>query len=123
MGGGRQTKAQLLAELNELRQQVTVLKAVVAELQSVERKPTDSESRYRAVVECSIQGIAVQRHGIVLFANSVLATILGYAKPHDLIGQRVEDHVAAEERERLRGYLAAQFRGEQIGRASCRERV
>ena len=112
MEGGRQTKAQLLAELTQLRQQVTALEAAVAAHQSVERKPTESESRYRAVVECSIQGIAVQRHGTVLFANSMLATILGYAKPHDVIGQKVESHIAPQEHERLRGYLTARLRGE-----------
>lgn len=111
MGGGRQTKAQLLAELTLLRQRVAALEATVA-TQQAERKPTDSEARYRAVVECSIQGIAVQRHGTVLFANSALATILGYAKPHDIIGQQVESHIAVEERERLRGYLTARLRGE-----------
>jgi len=112
VAGGRQTKAQLLAELTQLRQQVTALEAAVAAHQSVERKPTESESRYRAVVECSIQGIAVQRHGTVLFANSMLATILGYAKPHDVIGQKVESHIATQEHERLRGYLTARLRGE-----------
>ena len=112
MGGGRQTKAQLLVELNELRAQVSALEAVIAGQQAVERKATDSESRYRAIVEHSLQGIAVQRHGIVLFANAVLATILGYAKPDDVIGQRIEDHIAAGERERTRGDFAARLRGE-----------
>jgi len=106
----RQTKAQLFAELNELRAQVSALEAVIVGQQAVERKATDSESHYRAVVEHSLQGIAVQRHGIVLFANAVLATILGYAKPDDVIGQRIEDHIAAGERERTRRDLAARLR-------------
>ena len=53
---------------------MSALEAEIAEQQAVERKATDSESRYRAVVEYASQGIAVQRHGIVLFANAVLAT-------------------------------------------------
>jgi len=112
VGGGRQTKAQLLAELSTLRQQVTTLEAARAEQRLSEEKITDSESRSRAILEHSIQGMAVQRHGTVLFANAVLATILGYPTPHDIIGQCVEDHIAMEERERLRGYLSARLRGE-----------
>ncbi|MBM4259626.1 MAG: PAS domain S-box protein [Deltaproteobacteria bacterium] len=100
---------------------MTSLEAEAAVQQSSEKKPTDSELRYRAVVECSIQGIAVQRHGTVLFANAALATILGYAKPHDIIGQRVEDHIALEERDRLRRYLVARLRGESAPvRYECR---
>jgi PAS domain S-box-containing protein len=121
VAGGRQTKAQLLAELKLLRERVAALEAEAVAHQSAEKKPTDSELRYRAVVECSIQGIAVQRHGTVLFANAALATILGYAEPHDLIGQQVENLIAVEERERLRGYLAARLRGEPApARYECR---
>jgi PAS domain S-box-containing protein len=112
VAAGRQTKAQLLAELKLLRKRVASLEAGAVAHQAAEKKPTDSELRYRAVVECSIQGIAVQRHGTVLFANAALATILGYAKPHDIIGQQVENHIAVEERERLRRYLVARLRGE-----------
>lgn len=112
MGGGRQTKAQLLVELSALRQQVTTLEATLAEQRQVARILSSSESRYHAIIEHSVQGVAVQRHGTVLFANSVLATILGYATPQDIIGQRVEDHIAVEERDRLRSDLAIRLRGE-----------
>ncbi len=111
MGGGRQTKAQLLAEIDELRRKVATLEAAVAEHHPAEGRHTNSESSYRAVVECSIQGIAVQRYGTVLFANPMLATILGYTDPHDVIGLSVESHIAAEDRERLQGHLTARLRG------------
>lgn len=51
MGGGRQTKAQLLAELSALRQQVTTLEAAVAEQRLIERTITENESHTRAAAE------------------------------------------------------------------------
>ena len=74
-----------------------------------------SESRYRGVVEGSLQGIVIQQDGKIVYANSAMARIFGYDSPDALLGQSTFDaFIAADERAVLRARTAAAYRGEMI---------
>jgi PAS domain S-box-containing protein len=71
-----------------------------------------SEARYRALVEGSLQGISISRDGIHLFVNTTLAKMFGYETANDLRGRSIWEHVAPHELDRLQGYFEARLRGE-----------
>jgi PAS domain S-box-containing protein len=64
-------KEQLINELKSLRQQI-------AELKSSEQKKT--EEAYRALVENSLQGLAILQNYMVVFVNPAIAAMLGYTE-------------------------------------------
>ncbi|MEE8304387.1 MAG: ATP-binding protein [Candidatus Tectomicrobia bacterium] len=109
------TKEQLMAENTALRQRVVPLQVAVIERQRTEEALRESEERYRALVEGSIQGISiVSREGKRLFANQALVTMLGYETLDAYLAHHALDNVAPHERNRLRGYREALFRGESV---------
>jgi PAS domain S-box-containing protein len=59
----------------------------------------DSELKYRNLVELLPEGIVVHREGIVIFANSGIARILGEESPSALIGKPVINVVHPDYRE------------------------
>lgn len=74
-----------------------------------------SESRYRGVVEGSLQGIVIQQADKIVYANTAMARIFGYDSPDDLLGQSTfESFIVPEERAVLRARTAAAYRGEMI---------
>ena len=105
----------------QLRDHVTTdggvvgIRTDITALKQREQELEESETRYRTLVESSIQGISVsQQGGRRVFANAALAAMLGYAEPHDLIGMDVMDEVAPHERARLRVCGQARLRGESV---------
>ncbi len=74
-----------------------------------------SEARYRSVVEGSLQGIGIHQNGQIVYANSAMARIFGYASADDLIGKSAfEAFVAPEEREHLRARTSAVYAGQEV---------
>ncbi len=71
-----------------------------------------SEERYRRLVEGSLQGVCIVRDWVTLFANTALATMLGYESPGELVGLDARCWIAPHEIARIEGYAAAQSRGE-----------
>jgi diguanylate cyclase (GGDEF)-like protein/PAS domain S-box-containing protein len=59
-----------------------------------------SEEMYRTLVERSQDGIFVHRNKRILYANAIMAHMLGY-EPEELIGQNVERFFASSELERI----------------------
>ena len=61
---------------------------------------TESEAKFRRLVEGSLQGVVVHRDWKILFANPAYAEILGYTSPEELIGTNFPKQLAAP-RQRL----------------------
>lgn len=134
MGGGRQTKAQLLTELSALRQQVTTLEATVAEQRLVERTITESESRARAAAEQALRhseslsrtvlqnihdGVFLIQGNRTLLANEAGARILKSSVEH-VLQQDFLACVTSSERDRV----ADCFRYcQEYGRSATLDRV
>jgi PAS domain S-box-containing protein len=71
------------------RRRAGELRAEIAEHKRTGAALQESEARYRALVEGSIQGICIHRDAVVHFANQALATIFGYDSPAALIGRDI----------------------------------
>ncbi len=75
----------------------------------------ESESRYRDLVEGSVQGFGVHRQERILLANQELARIFGYADPAAIMAlPSVYDLVAEADRESQRERAQARLDGEEI---------
>ncbi len=59
----------------------------ITERKRAEQALRDSEERYRLLVEHSPDGIAVHRHGRVIFANQATLKLLGAERPEQVVGQ------------------------------------
>ena len=71
-----------------------------------------SESRFRSLVEGSIQGIVIHRDGRMLFANKAYADIHGYPDPDSVVALgQLELMIAPDERERVTGFNQAHLAG------------
>jgi PAS domain S-box-containing protein len=96
-----------------LRQAFRDLQSELEERQRAEEALRQSEAHYRALVEGSLQGIAiVKRDGTRAFANSALARMWGYERPEELVGRSIWGHIAPQELSRFQAAVEAQLRGE-----------
>ena len=99
--------------VQQVRQAFRTLQSELAERQRAEEALRQSEAHYRALVEGSLQGIAiVKRDGTYVFANTALARILGYDRAEALMGRSRWEHIAPHELARVRAAQAAPLRGE-----------
>jgi len=71
-----------------------------------------SETRFRALIEESIQGVMIHRDDTILFCNQAYADMHGYPNPESVVAlQSVARLEAPDERERLAGYGRARQAG------------
>ena len=89
-----------------LRLRHTDLRVAADELQrQVDLRTSEleaSETKYRALVEASTQGITIRRDGIFLFSNQAFADIHGYQNPDDIVAlSSIDDTVAEDDRDKL----------------------
>lgn len=70
-----------------------------------ERALRESEVRFRDLVEGSVQGIAIDRDGVPLFANQSYAHTFGYESPEEIVALDTLDVLyAKDDVERIVGY-------------------
>lgn len=79
------TKAQLMRELDELRQFVSELEAFKAEHDRARKALGESEYRYRSLVELSPEAIFVHQEGIILYINPAGIKIFGASDSNELL--------------------------------------
>lgn len=106
------SKEQLLAELASLRRQVANLEAQESVDLNARRH---AEEAYRALVDYSLQGLAILGTDGILFANPAMAGILGYSV-EELLSMSLEqfyDTIAPEHRPFMDRRLAAWRSGQQ----------
>ena len=71
----------------------------ITERKLAEEVLRENEERYRLLVETLPDGVVVHSQGCVVFANPASATIIGAARPDDLIGKPVIEFVHPDSRE------------------------
>lgn len=97
MKGTRKTKAQLIQELTDLRQQMAQLEAAYQRLDTAWH---ESDERFRHWSEATFEGVAVHEQGQILEANPKLAEIFGYELP-EFIGKQISELIAPESRDQV----------------------
>ena len=103
--------AEEAGELGRLIDAFTAMRQTVA---AREAALSESEARYRTLLEGSLQGMSITRldDGRRLFANARLAQMRGYDHADELIGVDVWDHVAPHAHDDVRRRLLALRSGE-----------
>lgn len=71
----------------------------ITERKRVEAALTDSEQRYRTLVEWTPEPLIVYRDGIILFVNPAAMKLFGAGAPSELVGSSVFDRVPPESRQ------------------------
>src|SRR5215471_19727193 len=86
----------------------------ITERQQAEAARRQSDEQFRHLVEGSIEGIMLHRHGKPIFANQAYAAIYGYDSPEAILEvENIFDAIIApEDRARLQHYYQARMRGE-----------
>jgi len=96
MKGKEKTKEQLMDELVKLRQQSTELQKSEIKHQQIEEALTESEEKYRTLIELTDVGIQIETvEGRILECNTAGAKIYGYTK-EEMIGLTLADLVPEE---------------------------
>jgi PAS domain S-box-containing protein len=98
----------------EILKTAAQLAGIAIERQVAEDTLRERETRYRSLIEGSLQGLIINVDGVMQFANSAVVRILGYTKAEELIGQDYRTIIAPEELDRLEGYRQARLRGEPV---------
>ncbi len=83
----------------------TLFSLDITEQIEAEEALSESETRYRAVVEWSSDGIVAVSGDIVVFVNRKALEMFGYEKSRDLLGKRFQTYVHSKDTKRIwRGY-------------------
>lgn len=82
------------------RGQVAMLSFVtdVTERERLLRNLSESEERYRLLLDSMPSGVVVLVEGAIVYANSALSKALGVASPEDLVGRQMEKYIAEQHR-------------------------
>jgi two-component system cell cycle sensor histidine kinase/response regulator CckA len=95
-----------LAEIEALKAAASVLGQAI-QRQRFEDALTESEERYRGLVEMSPDGIGVLVDGCVVLANTALAQIFGLADVQDAIGRSIFEVLREDQREKAAARIAS----------------
>ena len=114
VGGVERTFEARLVPLEAPGGQALIVVRDVSDRRRAEQALRDSEARYRALAEGSIEGICIVQDDLIRFANQALCDIFGYAGPAVLLGQPVLILNAPEEYDRLEAYRLRRLQGEAV---------
>ena len=70
----------------------------VTERVAAEERLARSEESFRAVIESMADAVVVHHEGKAVYANPAFARLLGYARPEDVIGVPIIEHVHPDDR-------------------------
>ena len=105
------TKAQLLSEMEELRNQVAELEAFVTKNNQTEEELRQTEEKYRLVVENANEGIIVTQDGKLRYTNPIISHFTGHTVD-ELTSRPFVDFIHTDDREMVRGHYLSRLKGE-----------
>ena len=81
----------------------------IDERRRIEHALSESEVKYRTLVEAFPHAVVIVREGRIVFANPMSARLLRLESPQNLIGADPMQFVAPDDRDRLMGYMRGRF--------------
>lgn len=100
MNTNKKNEAQLLAELDELRKRNAELEKLQIDHIKTKEALSESEEKYRTIVERANDGIVVIQDGILKFVNVRLAELFGGCV-EEMTGTQLLDYFPPEERNKI----------------------
>jgi PAS domain S-box-containing protein len=82
---------------------VTATEGMAEQIGRSREQLRENEERFQTLVDRSPDAIFVHREGLIVFANSAAATLVGYARGEELQGRELEDLVQHGEEDSLAG--------------------
>ena len=95
------TKSWFEASVYPSEEGLSVFAVDVTNRRTTEMKLSESEQRYRALVESSPDGIVVFSNGKILYANPAAARMYGCDDAREMVGRMIFDAMLPEDREKL----------------------
>ena len=92
---------------------VQVIVSDISERKEAERALRESEGRFRAIFDASMDAVNVAHDGLVVMANQAWLRLYGYDSLDELVGRPVHILVAPEDRERVREIVRLRAAGEE----------
>ena len=86
----------------------------ITERKQTEKMLLESEARYRALFECSLEGIVISKGSRIILANKALLDMLGYKTVEELNRIPVPDHVAPAYRQTIVERIRQREKGEPL---------
>jgi PAS domain S-box-containing protein len=110
----KMTRERLLKELDTLRRRVAEMEAPEAKRKQVEQMLAESEQKYRALAESSLEGIGISKENQIIFANKALLEMMGYESFEEFSRVPLLDIMAPETRAIVQERLEKRARGEWV---------
>jgi len=76
----------------------TIIATDITERKEAEARLRESEARYRALAEATLEGIGITEEGVIIDVNNRFGEMLGYARD-EMIGKRTSDFIFPEDQE------------------------
>jgi PAS domain S-box-containing protein len=76
-----------------------------------EKRLKESETRFKAIFENSVDAIGVSRDGVHVFVNPAYLSLYGYANNAELMGKSILDLIAPEEHGKILEYVRSRKKG------------
>jgi PAS domain S-box-containing protein len=86
----------------------------ITERKRAEQKLQESETKFRAVFETSVDAIGVSKKGAHVFVNPAYCTLFGYGSAGELVGTSILNLIAPEQREKIAQNVRRRARNEAI---------
>ncbi|MCE5262342.1 MAG: PAS domain S-box protein [Deltaproteobacteria bacterium] len=92
------TSQELLEEISDLKHQIQNLGQSESERKRAEEELSDSEERYRRIVEASSDAFLLRTKENIIYANPAALSMFGASHPGDLLGKQYLDLVHPDDR-------------------------
>jgi two-component system cell cycle sensor histidine kinase/response regulator CckA len=110
-GDGGRLVVEITTRAIDERRWIAFMRDVTGRVEAQDRL-IRSEASFRALIERSPDGIVVHREGLVVYANSAAARILGIDSPSELVGLRALEIIHPDDRARVGERISTMLAGE-----------
>ena len=115
--GGKQwyhSTYQALIDEQGAIQGIQIISQNITERKQIEEALRESETKFRAIFENSIDAVGVSKMGTHIFVNSAYLNLFGYTRPEELIGRSILDLIAPSCHEQIIQNIRSRAAGKDV---------